>query len=275
MSKKKANSIFLQDDFLIFSHRGGLALYPENTMYAFKQSVKRFGADVLELDVHMTSDGQIVVIHDETLDRTTNGSGRVREMGLAQVKRLDAGHSFTTDGGKTYPCRNKGLTVPSLGEVFSCFSDRGVGINIEIKRPYPHIEKKLYKLILSHRMTDRVLVNSGYPLVLRRFRRLNKAGICTGADFLDSLRAFTLSRLKLYKFYKTAADALQLPLWFKGRFRVVTGDMVELCKQKKLKLHVWTINSIKDMEKLIDLGVDGIMTDYPNKLYRLNPKIKS
>lgn len=275
MSNKRDGNLFLQNDFLCFSHRGGSALYPENTIYAFKQSVKCFGSEVLELDIHMSQDGELIVIHDETLDRTTNGSGRVRDMSLAQIKRLNAGYSFTLDGGKTYPCRNKGLTVPTLKEVFSSFAGMRVGINIEIKKPYPNIEKKLYNLITACDMIDKVLVNSGYSMVLRRFRRLNKSGVCTGADFFDSFCAFTLSKLKLYKLYNTTAQALQLPLRFRGKFKVVTEDMVELCRQNKLKLHVWTINSIKDMDKLIAMGVDGIMTDYPNKLCKLAPKLDS
>ncbi len=263
------SGIFSREKFLLFSHRGGAGLFPENTLYAFERSVLKYGADAVELDIHMSRDGELIVIHDDTLDRTTNGSGRVYEKTAAEIKRYDAGYRFTKDGGRTWPFRGKGLTVPLLSEVFMRLKPYKAGINIEIKEPYPGIEQKLYKLITGLDMTDRVLVNSGHPCVLKRFRKLNEAGILTGADALDCLGAFVLSGLKLDRLYTTAAHALQVPLRFKGKIRVVTKDLVRLCREKRLKLHVWTLNEAKAMEEMLSLGVDGIMTDYPDRLCRL------
>ena len=125
---------------LVFAHRGGGGLYPENTLEAFKYSVS-MGVDVLELDVHSTSDGTLVVMHDSQVDRTTNGSGQVNQMTLVQLKKLDAGYGFTPDGGKTYPYRGRGITIPTLQEVFDALPDKT--FNIEPKQAEPSITKPL------------------------------------------------------------------------------------------------------------------------------------
>src|SRR5919107_2807685 len=112
------------------AHRGASALAPENTIEAFRLAVGA-GAGGLELDVHMTRDGQIVVIHDPTVDRTTNGSGAVSEMTFDELRRLDAGHTFSPDGGPTRPYRGRGIRVPTLEEVLEGFPD--VAVNIDLK----------------------------------------------------------------------------------------------------------------------------------------------
>jgi len=113
-----------------FAHRGGAKIVPENTLEGFREGL-RAGGGVLELDVHTTADGTVVVIHDETVDRTTDGSGAICEMTLAEVKRLDAGYRFTPDGGKTHPYRGEGVRIPTMEEVYREFTD--LPINIEIR----------------------------------------------------------------------------------------------------------------------------------------------
>ena len=120
-----------------FAHRGGAKIVPENTLEGFREGL-RVGAGVLEPAAHATADGTVVVIHDDTVDRTTEGSGAVREMTLAEVRRLDAGNRFTPDGGKTYPYRGEGVRIPTLEEVYQEFTD--VPINVEIKGKRPGIE---------------------------------------------------------------------------------------------------------------------------------------
>ena len=217
----------------------------------------------------MSVDGELIVIHDETVDRTTNGTGLVSGKTLSEIKNLDAGWRFTTDGGKTYPYRGKGLTVPTLKEVFEALQSTDAGINIEIKRPYRNIENKLYNLIAGFRLADRVLVISGYPLVMKRFRRINKRGILTGGDALEGGRAFVLNKLHLGGLYRPKCDALQLPLVFRGAIQVVGESFVALCKSKGIKLHVWTINDTDTMKMLLDWKVDGIITDYPDRLRKV------
>jgi glycerophosphoryl diester phosphodiesterase len=142
--KPSAGARTPQDWPVNFAHRGGAKIVPENTLEGFREGL-RVGAGVLELDVHATADGHVVVIHDETVDRTTDGSGAVREMTLAEVKRLDAGYWFTPDGGKTYPYRGEGVRVPTLEEVYRQFPD--VPINVEIKGERPGIEEEVWRII--------------------------------------------------------------------------------------------------------------------------------
>jgi glycerophosphoryl diester phosphodiesterase len=114
---------------LNIAHRGGMGLAPENTINAFEKAVSH-GSEIFELDVHATRDGEIVVIHDDTVDRTTNGSGRVNDLTLAEAQQLDAAYHYTADKGRSFPLRGKGLRIPTLKEIFQAFPD--CRINIEI-----------------------------------------------------------------------------------------------------------------------------------------------
>ena len=254
---------------LLISHRGGSGLYPENTMIAFQNSVNLYQADVLELDLHASRDGELIVIHDDTVDRTTNGSGRVGEMTLEQIKQLDAGWHFTQDGGQTFPFRGKGLTIPTLKEVFNVFQDVDIWFNVEIKRSYPYIENRLYNLILGKNMTEKVLVIATHVLVRNKFRRLNKRGIAIGAHWLNCFDAYLVARLNLAKLFQPEYDVLQIPLKFRGLIPMVNEGLVSLCNSRNIQLHVWTINDVDTMKKLLDIGVHGIITDYPDRLRKL------
>ena len=253
----------------LIAHRGGAGLFPENTLMAFHKSINNYHVDCLELDIHASNDGVLVVIHDETVDRTTNGSGKVGELTLEQLKRLDAGWHFTLDEGRTFPLRGKGLTIPTLKEVFEGFRKVDVKINIEVKTRYPNIENKLYNLITGMGMEKRVLITAGHPCLLNHFRKINKRGIATGAHALESFSAYLLSKLHLGELFHPKYDALQVPYVFRGMIQVVSKNLVTMCKTKNIPLHVWTINDMETMKKLLDMGVDGIITDYPNRLYKM------
>lgn len=251
----------------MFAHRGGAGLFPENTIYAFKQAIEKYKVDALEIDVHLTKDGEPIVIHDDTLERTTNGKGHVSETTLKEIKKLDAGYNFTPDGGKTFPYRGKGITVPTLKEVLLEFQSSQVGINIEIKLGYKNIENKIYNMIVGLNMMDYCLVNSGYYTVMERFRKINKRGIPVGADTFSGAKAYFSSKLNLKPLFKVKADALQLPYKYKNKIPLITENLVKLCKSSGVKLHIWTIDDKDLMRKLLDLGVDGIMSDYPDRLH--------
>src|SRR5918998_1323473 len=136
------------------AHRGASALAPENTIEAFRLAVEA-GAGGLELDVHVTRDGHIVVIHDATVDRTTNGTGAVSEMTLEELRRLDAGHNFSPDGGPTRPYRGRGVRVPTLREVLREFP--GVAVNIDIKAGNPGIEETVLGVLCEANALGRAL----------------------------------------------------------------------------------------------------------------------
>jgi glycerophosphoryl diester phosphodiesterase len=221
------------------------------------------GAGVLELDVHAIADGSVVVIHDETVERTTDGSGPVREMTLAEVKRLDAGYRFTTDDGRTYPYRGKGVKVPTLEEVYQQFPD--VPINAEIKGKRLGIEKAVWGIIEGAGAQGRTLVVSEDSGTIRRFREMSGGRVATVASSAELVLFWLLNRLHLGGLSKPSYQALQGPETYKG-LRIVTPELVRAGHERALRVDVWTIDHEPDMRRLLGFGVDGIMTDRPDIL---------
>lgn len=249
---------------LVFAHRGGGGIIPENTLPAFIYS-SSLGADVLELDIHRTSDGELVVIHDRTVDRTTNGSGKVSEMTLAEIKKLDAAANFSADGGKTYPFRGKGFTIPTLREVFDVLPNSI--FNVEPKRQGSEMAEPLCALIREKNMADKVIIASFTQAILDDARAACPE-VATSAGPLEVLSFALRVRGGIGESYSPPMQTLQVPRSV-GSIDLVTKEFVDAAHERNLKVHVWTINSPDEMRRLIDLGVDGIMTDYPNELMKL------
>lgn len=245
-----------------FAHRGASLIAPENTLEAFRLAA-RSGAGGLELDVHMTSDGRIVVIHDDTVDRTTEGTGLVRRMTLHEIRNLDAGYRFTPDGGTAYPYRGKGVRVPELGEVLREFPDHKV--NIDIKEEQPGVEEALLETIRGTDAKDRVLVVSEMTSVVERVRELAGNSISTGASRKEIRDFYRLSRLRLEFLARPPYDALQVPVEYGGR-EVVTPRFINAAHDRGVRVDVWTIDEPDEMRRLLDLGVDVIMTNRPEVL---------
>ncbi len=256
----------VHDKPLFFAHRGGSLLAPENTLSAFEQGVA-FGADALELDIQTTSDGEIVVIHDPTVDRTTDGSGPVASYALEKLQSLDAGYRLSLDGGNTYPFRGQGITIPTLREVFERFP--AIRINIDLKESTPAREQCLWQLIQEYQAADRVLVASGdLHLPIIRFRRLAAGRVATSAS-AQEIRTFVLAvAARASRWLHPPYDALQVPETYRG-IRVVSRLLLETAHRLGLDVHVWTVDQQSDMERLLALGVDGIMTDRPDILARV------
>lgn len=260
IAQPRPSRAYLQNSLNI-AHRGASGLAPENTLITFDKALE-LGADVLELDIHATKDGKVVVIHDETVDRTTNGTGIVKELTLADLKKLDAGYYFTLDGGETYPYRGQGITIPTLKEVFAEFP--GCRINIEIKQSDPPIELEVLELIEEAGMINRTLVVSRHDEVIERFRALTD-DIATGASE-NELRDFMVYlKLKAVPFYAPKADAFQVSEWH-DEYHIVTQPFLKAAHSKNIKVHVWTVNEEDTMRRLLEMGVDGIITDYPGRL---------
>ncbi len=261
-----AGSRVLKRDWPVnFAHRGASARAPENTLEAFRLGVEA-GAGGLELDVHMTRDGEIVVIHDPTVDRTTNGSGAVAEMTLAELRRLDAGYRFSPDGGSTYPYRGAGVRVPTLAEVYEEFP--GACLNIEMKEAQPGIEEAVLRVVRGAGAQERTLVVSARHGVVRRFRALSGGGISTGASRREIKAFYLWSRSRLEGLCRPAYDALQVPVEHRG-ILVLTQRFVEAAHSRGVRVDAWTINGPEEMRRLLDLGVDTIMTDRPGELARV------
>jgi len=255
---------FKRDGFLVIAHRGGRSLGPENTLYTFRRAVD-LGVDVLEMDVHPTRDGRLAVLHDSTLDRTTNGSGPVGRYTLAELKKLDAAYRWSPDQGESFPLRGKGLSIPALSEVFEAFPQ--MRMNIEIKAFGQGELSAMCRLIHDFGMSQKVMVASFKSGTLKKFRS-TCPGIATSAGASEVLLFFALQRLHLESVYSPAYQALQVPRSY-GDLQVVTKRFLEAAHARNLKVHVWTINGVDDMHDLLQLGVDGIMTDYPQRLLKL------
>jgi glycerophosphoryl diester phosphodiesterase len=247
------------------AHRGGAKIAPENTIEGFREGL-RVGAGVLELDVHTTADGHVVVIHDATVDRTTNGTGAVREMTLAEVKRLDAGYRFTRDSGATFPYRGAGIGIPTLEEIYDEFVD--MPINVEIKGERPGIEEALWRIIEVAGGEDRTLVVSESTATIRRFREASGGRVATASSSVELISFWLLSHLGLSWSFKPPFQALQGPETYHG-LRIVTPGFVRAAHERGLRVDVWTIDSEPDMRRLLGYGVDGIMTDRPDVLAKV------
>jgi glycerophosphoryl diester phosphodiesterase len=245
------------------AHRGASARAPENTLESFRLGLEA-GAGGLELDVHMTRDGHVVVIHDPTADRTTDRAGAVAEMSLEELKALDAGYRFGP--GEGYPYRGRGLRVPTLEEVYEAFPHTPV--NIEIKEAQSGVEEAVLGVIRAAGAEKRTIVASGRHGVIRRFRRACGGTIPTAASRREILAFYASSRLWMERLVRPAYAALQVPANHRGR-PVVTRRFVDAAHARGVRVDVWTINDPREMRRLLDLGADTVMTDRPDTLARV------
>jgi glycerophosphoryl diester phosphodiesterase len=248
-----------------FAHRGASARAPENSLEAFRLAVEA-GAGGLELDVRMTRGGEVVVIHDATVDRVTDGSGAVAGMTLDEVRCFDAGYSFSPDGGRTFPYRGRAVRIPTLAEVYEEFPD--IYVNADIKEAQPEAEEAVLSVIQDAAAEGRTLVASTDHAVLRRFRKVSGGHISTGASRREIAAFYVLSRLHLEALVSPAYEALQVPVEHRG-IKLVTPRFVRAAHSRGVRVDVWTINDVAEMNQLLDLGVDVIMTDRPEVLESL------
>ena len=254
-----------RDGVLVMAHQGGDGLWPSNTLYAFRRAVAA-GADVLELDVHASQDGALVVIHDDTLDRTTDGGGLVKDKTLAELKKLDAGYDWSPERtGESFPYRGRGITIPTLEEVFEAFPDTRV--NVEIKQTDPDIVGPLCDLVERYGREDTTLVVSFYDAATRAFRE-RCPDVATAATPNEIRTFFILTTLFVDRAYLPQAQALQVPE-AQGNLRLVTRRLTRAAHRKNVQVHVWTVDDAADMARLLDWGVDGIITDRPDRLLKV------
>jgi glycerophosphoryl diester phosphodiesterase len=258
---------FAQPRTLAIAHQGGRGLWPENTLYAFERSLD-LGVDVLEMDLRGTSDGHIVVHHDESLERTTGVKGLVRELTLREIQKLDAGYGFEVEGDSpaSHPYRGQGLSIPTLVEVLRRFPESR--LNLEMKEFDSALARRLCATLrASGGATEGALVASFDHESMVVFR-----GACpevpTSATLREALRFYQLDRLRLGSLYRSPAVAFQFPEYFSD-IHVVQPRLIEAARSFNVKVHVWTVNEERDLARMLAMGVDGILTDYPDRLLRL------
>lgn len=246
---------------LCFAHRGGAALWPENTIVALRGAVE-LGVSHLETDVHLTRDGHLVVFHDARLERTTDGYGFIRDYSLTELRELDAGFRHSPEG-KGRPWRGKGLRIPLLSEVFEIAPD--VKLNVEMKQSKVGLPRALWRFIEEHAVHDRILVAAAETGLGREFRALSGGRVATSASALEVIEFWAAARIGLGAVVPVAYDALQVPPRYHG-LEVVTERFVRVAHSRGLHVHVWTIDEPAEMRRLLALGVDGLMSDRPDRL---------
>ncbi len=248
---------YLAGSPLLIAHRGGAGLAPENTLAAFHNAVHRWGADMLEMDVHCTLDGEVVVIHDETVDRTTDGSGRIDELTFSELQELDAGYSFLDpDGVPSF--RGKGVRIPRFEELLESLP--GIRMNVDAKGR--EVAPGLVEIILRHGAEDRVLVAAEWEVTRKAVRGYPGPW---GASRRHLFGFVVGIHLPGGGWYTPACDVLQIPETHRG-IPVLTPRFVREAHRRNLPIHVWTVDDPGDMRRFLEMGVDGIQTDRPDLL---------
>ncbi len=244
---------------LLFAHRGASALAPENTVEAFDLAA-RFGADVLEMDVHMTTCGEVVVLHDPTLERTTDGSGPVAAMSYNDLRRLDAGFRFTTPNGAK-PFLGRGCTVPRLEEVLRTFAH--LGFNIEIKQANPSVVPAVLRLL--ERFAPRaVVLAAGDPQVMQQIEAASP-GCALGLSTSQIKQVMWAATTGWSVPAALHGRALQIPPRWRG-IPVATRRVLACARRCGMAVHVWTINEPRAAARLLTYDIDGLMSDDPARL---------
>jgi len=253
----------------VVAHRGDSANYPENTLEAFKSAVK-MGIDVVETDVHLSKDGVIVIWHDPTLERNTDGSGTLESHTLAELKGYDAGYTFTKDGGKTFPFRGRGIKLCTLEEALTeCPEQR---FNIDLKTPDLKIVDEFIRIIRKHKAEKRVVGASFHLANLKALRE-------KAPDILTSITTFEviplLFKQKLHLLPKTFKRKIifQVPKAQWG-IKVITPSFVREMHKREAVVMVWTINDEETMRYLFSIGVDAVMTDDPALVIKVANEMK-
>jgi glycerophosphoryl diester phosphodiesterase len=246
----------------VMAHRGASAEFPENTMPAFLAAAKG-GADFIELDVHLTRDGEVVVFHDDRLSRIASDNRLISEMMMAEFEVVDAAFNFSPDGDAR-PFRGRGIRVPKLEEVFSSWP--ALRFVVEFKPHGPSIADATLEVVRRTGMERRVLFASEHLPPIARIRAIapQMPTNLPAAEIVSFVQALPSGSAP----YVASGDALQIPPEHHG-IRLATPEIVSAAHRNGLEVHVWTINEQADMEEMLSLGVDGIITDHPGRLLAL------
>jgi glycerophosphoryl diester phosphodiesterase len=256
---------------LVIAHQGGDGIRPGDTMPAFENAVA-IGADVLEMDAHITKDSQIVLMHDEKVDRTTDGSGLIEDLTLDQLKQLDAAYKWTNDDGHTFPYRGQGIQVPTLEELFQQFPK--MRYVIEIKLTQNPIDKPLCKLIRDHNMQDKVVIASFHDVAMQNFRATCPE-VATSASRGEVTKFVLLGKAFLSGLVAPKYESIQPPYdpAESLNIRIMTKRFIREAHAKNLAVEPWTVDDPALMKQYIEWDVDGIMTDRPDLMLEVLKKM--
>jgi len=247
---------------LVIAHQGGDGVWPGDTMFAFENAVE-IGADVLEMDAHTTRDGQIVLMHDEEVDRTTDGTGLIEDLTLAELKQLDAAYQWSNDDGKTFPYRGQGIQAPTLDELFQKFPQ--MRYVIEIKLTANQIDKPLCDLIRKHNMQDKVVIASFHDVAMQNFRATCPE-VATSASRGEVTTFVLLGKVFLSGLVSPQYQSIQPPYDPEESMNIpiMTERFIREAHAKNIAVEPWTVDDPELMKQYIEWGVDGIITDRPD-----------
>ena len=253
---------------LNIAHRGGAWLYPENTVYAVHQAIKEHGCTMIETDVRLTADGEVVLFHDVRLDRTTNGEGAVNEWSWPDLQRLDAAYHFRPYRVGQYPRRGHGDTIPRLRDVLTEFPT--MKFNIDLKVRDPRLVNAVSEIITSTHSETRVCLGSEYDeIALLLAKTLPNVALFYPIEALMECMAALMAGEDPPS---TPYRVLNIPMRYKG-LELISPNMLKRVKQFGLWVNVWTIDDESDMQRLVEMGVGGIMTDRPDRLSQVLAKV--
>ncbi len=230
---------------LILAHRGASGYAPENTMEAFELAAK-MGADGIELDVHFTADGEVVVLHDEKIDRTSNGQGLVTDYTLAELKTFDFGYHFNGE-------QRKGVKIPTLDEVYELVAPLGMIVNVEIKSTNPDIVKACDIIAERYGMRDKVIYSS-----------FNHFQIQKAKEVIENAFIAPLYNFNMLNPWNYCLDIGAKATHPRDRQIRLLPNYVKNCHDRGIRVHTWTANTEEDIAFLLDAGVDAIITNYPD-----------
>jgi glycerophosphoryl diester phosphodiesterase len=258
-------SEFFREGTMIIGHRGVPVEFPANTMPSFKRA-EELDVDVINTEVYLSSDGIPVVIQDENLEDISDGRGRVPEFTLEELQQLDAGYHFTSDDGETYPFRGRGLAFLSLEQLLTEFPYQH--FIVDIMDNNPRLVDRFLVSISRCNAEDRVCAASRYVSTMKRVRKKNPT-MATSFSLWGVLGFYFLFRsgiLSMKQHFK--GDVLQIPEYI-GPSHLANGGLVRAAHDRKIKVFVWTTSDRQYIRRLLDLEVDGIITDNPALLKSL------
>ena len=247
--------------FSVIAHGNGRALMPGNTLEAGTHALE-VGADILELDIHLTADNHLVVRHDDIIDTTTNGTGVIAEMTLADIQQYDVGFHEIDYPELVGP---EGIVVPTLESLFQQFPT--TRFLVELKPEGTAAADQLCALISRYDLAKQVVVGSFHSSVLRHFRATCPA-VPTSLGQTEVVYLVALSLLGLGHLYESPGVSVQLP-WRYGGVTFLSASLVDIIQRLNLKVEVWTVNDPEIMRRLLKMGVDGVITDRPDILHTI------
>jgi glycerophosphoryl diester phosphodiesterase len=257
---------YAEQQALNIAHRGASGYAPEHTIPSYELG-DQMGGDYIEIDLQMTKDGHLIAMHDETLDRTTNGTGKVKDHTLAEIKQLDAGSWFNKEYPQYAKPEYKGLKVPTLDEILDHFgTDHNYYIETKAPEVYPGMEEKLLDTLKKHGLltksaleNKRVIIQSFSKESLKKVHNLNADIPLVQLLWYEQNQKGEITDAELN-------DIAQYAIGVGPNYEKIDQAYVQKVRDKGLEIHPYTVNKQSEMKKLLDWGVTGMFTNFPDKL---------